>query len=242
MYELEHAAMAAWPALEEATLGSWRLRHAEGYTWRANSANALAADAALTAAEVAAIAAYYHRRELPPIFRLTSLANDDHADALLHGLGYVHKDPSLVMTRSLDDALPAEPCERLPDPVAWLTAFQQVTGRTDAGQGTHLRMLQAIATPVGYGVIYEQDRPVCGGLAVCHGEWVGLFNVATAEDQRGRGLASRLCEGLMAWGRQHGVQGAFLQVMSNNQAAIRLYEKLGFGERYRYWYRVGGSV
>jgi ribosomal protein S18 acetylase RimI-like enzyme len=42
---------------------------------------------------------------------------------------------------------------------------------------------------------------------------------------------------LVEWGRQQGAKTAYLQVMASNQAAINLYESLGFREHHRYWYR-----
>ena len=38
--------------------------------------------------------------------------------------------------------------------------------------------------------------------------------------------------------KSFGAQGAYLQVMLNNPPALALYQRLGFAEAYRYWYRV----
>ena len=45
-------------------------------------------------------------------------------------------------------------------------------------------------------------------------------------------------QALLAWGQRHGAYTAYLQVMCNNEPALRLYEKLGFQEKYQYWYRI----
>jgi ribosomal protein S18 acetylase RimI-like enzyme len=42
----------------------------------------------------------------------------------------------------------------------------------------------------------------------------------------------------MNWGKAHGAQTAYLQVMLDNPAGLALYRDLGFKEIYKYWYRV----
>jgi len=46
---------------------------------------------------------------------------------------------------------------------------------------------------------------------------------------------------MLHWGKQHGAQYAYLQVVGTNLAAQQMYVKLGFQERYQYWYRVQAS-
>lgn len=57
-----------------------------------------------------------------------------------------------------------------------------------------------------------------------------LMLVAVLPGERGRGLGRRLVEGSMHKARQRGARRIFLEVRDGNEAAIRLYESLGFSE------------
>jgi ribosomal protein S18 acetylase RimI-like enzyme len=67
---------------------------------------------------------------------------------------------------------------------------------------------------------------------------VGLFDIVTAAPFRRRGLGTQLILHLLQWGKTNGARRAYLQVMCNNDPALRLYTGLGFREIYQYWYRV----
>ena len=75
------------------------------------------------------------------------------------------------------------------------------------------------------------------GALTLHG--LCIESVATRVDMRGKGFAGETVAALMAWGASRGAGAAFLQVQNDNQAAIRVYDRLGFGrELYRYHYRT----
>ena len=247
--DLELAAFAAFPALEELDWQGWRLRFAQGYTKRANSANPLASARELTAQDLQVVTQAFHDRHLPVCFRLPAPLCPPNVDDLLarHGYGFV--DMSLVMTKRLtlaDPPVQASTHENadgfdlalLPDLSEWHQQYLAISGKPMAGQAIHAEMLRSIQHDSAFALARHDGRPACCGLAVCSGTTLGLFDIATHGDHRKRGLASRLCQALMSWGHQRGARLAYLQVLAANSPAISVYEHLGFRRAYHYWYRV----
>jgi ribosomal protein S18 acetylase RimI-like enzyme len=248
LHTLEAAAFAAWPALHTCNLEGWQLRLADGYTQRANSANAIAQVDELPLAQILAVEAHYAAQGQPSVFRLASFCTTARTDAALAERGYRYHDVSLVMAADLADAniaATASParCHFLADAAEWLVHYQAISGAKGPGQATHLRMLRAIAHPCGFAVIQDgAGRPLCCGLGVVVGSHLGLFDIVTRPDHRQQGLGEALCRSLMAWGRLQGAGQAFLQVVAANAGAVHLYERLGFRRRYHYWYRSRPTV
>ena len=58
-----------------------------------------------------------------------------------------------------------------------------------------------------------------------HG-YLGFIYVAP--DFRGRGIAQNVMENLLSWGRSEGVSDFYLDVYSQNESAIKAYQKAGF--------------
>lgn len=62
----------------------------------------------------------------------------------------------------------------------------------------------------------------------------GDFSVSVAREAWGRGIGSRLLEGILAFARENGFSILDLQVRCDNTRAIHLYEKYGFRTLCRY--------
>jgi ribosomal protein S18 acetylase RimI-like enzyme len=75
-------------------------------------------------------------------------------------------------------------------------------------------------------------------MGVMDGDYLGIYNLVTAEDCRRRGIGTELLLHLLDWGIDNAATTAYLQVMLNNEPALKMYERLGFRELYQYWYRV----
>jgi len=240
---MEHAALAAWPARETEDHDGWILRASDGVTKRANSATVLAQAGAAQAARIACCEDFYRTRGLPCIFRLPSFV--DGVAGLDHTLAdreYRFLDLSLVLHRSLvpPPPVPAEvdaACGLLARD-GWLDRFAELAGLSQTSRDGQAGILQRIHGPTLYAVRLERDAVVCAGLGVMHGERLGLFDVVTRTDRRGRGLARGLITWLMQQARARGARTDYLQVVGDNLGAIALYEGLGFRRIYHYWYRM----
>ena len=68
-------------------------------------------------------------------------------------------------------------------------------------------------------------------------ELVGLYDVFTPPDVRGKGWARWLCIELLSQARLQGAQVGYLQVEHDNESARAVYRRLGFIDAYGYHYR-----
>lgn len=234
---IEERSFNAWPALEVAVVNGWLLRFAEGYSKRANSANALAPTAPLEGL-LPLVEVLYRRHGITPCVRITPLASDADA-ALLDRLGWTTIDDSLVMVAPLagcDTPVPRGLSLSPTATQAWIDGYAHASSRADLKREVLARMLAAIRPEVVFATATEGDRPVCFGMAVLERRMVGLFDIATDPYARGRGHARQLVSALMGWGRSKGATQAYLQVTVGNTAARGLYASLGYRDGYRYSY------
>jgi N-acetylglutamate synthase len=231
---LEQRAFAAWPALQTQHHDGWVLRFADGYTKRANSANALDASRQTPDALVAHVEAIYAAHGLPPIFRITPLA-DPAIDAALADRHYRQEDHSLVMAAPTDARRQAFDIQAASTPHAgWLDAF---VATAEAAPQTRAK-LAAVLDAIVPQTTFVRIGSAAFGMGVAQDGYVGIFEILSASGQRRQGYARRLVEHLMAWGAGVGAHTAYLQVVANNAPAIALYRSLGFVPVYGYHYRM----
>ena len=128
-----------------------------------------------------------------------------------------------------------------------MSVFWAISGHDPALRDTHRQMLSRIIGARHLAVLRLDGLPVACGLSVEEDGLVGLFDVVVSFEYRRRGLGTRLMQGLLhraaARATSAGIArpAAYLQVIEVNEAARRLYGRLGFQELYRYWYRVPGQ-
>lgn len=240
---IEELSLSAWPALRQVVIDGWLLRFAGGYTRRCNSVQPLYAGTEHLERKIAACGEQYARERLPLIFKMTAAAQPAELDGLLARSGYKATAYTSVQTCRIDgrssDAWESVSIEDRPS-TEWLDRAAHFSGIGESHRPLLTRILDAIVPETGFGAVFEDGQMRACGLAVRQGTWVGLFDIATSPRHRRRGHARRLAGGLLDWGQSRGATQAYLQVMLDNDPALRLYEGFGFRETYQYWYRTRG--
>ena len=140
----------------------------------------------------------------------------------------VVREPGFVMRPMLGEDVPAViRVETAAYPFPWTEGIFRDCLRV----GYSCWVVQREGEVVGYGVM-----SVAAGE--CH-----ILNLCVHPDLQGRGHGRGLLRRLMALGRKHNADTAFLEVRASNHAALRLYETEGFcevGLRRDYYPAAGG--
>jgi ribosomal protein S18 acetylase RimI-like enzyme len=238
---LEELSLSALPALETVFLDGWVLRFANDYTRRANSINPLYAGSRPLEDNLRDGEALYRRRGQRVVFKLTSASQPEGLDEALAARGYAHEATTSVQTMDLaarpaPASGPTTLSEQLTDD--WLAAVYALSGVPERHQATLYYMLARLAPPACFASLSLDGLVVSAGLGVLQSGWVGLYDLITRPEQRGRGHGRQLISDILGWAVARGAHSSYLQVMQNNLPALRLYEKLGYREVYPYWYRV----
>jgi ribosomal protein S18 acetylase RimI-like enzyme len=238
---LEEVSLNAWPALQTVVYDGWLLRVADGYTRRANSVNPLYPGALDPVGKIGRCEAVYAARGQDTVFKLTDAAEPADLDDRLEQRGYRREAPTSVQTLDLGALAPPPSVNAAGDAAvteAWLDDFCRLNGVAERHRPTMRRMLGLLIPSACFMAVRDRGETVAVGLAVREHRHVGLFDIVTAPERRGQGFGTALVHQLLAWGKAGGAHTAYLQVMRDNAPALRLYERLGFRERYGYWYRV----
>lgn len=236
---LEACAFNALPAIHTLHYDGWVIRISSHGPKRACSVNVLQASTLPLRQKVAYCRDLFAKHEVPLVVRLTHHTANSDLDGLLTEMGAKRVDESLMMQCVLGQQ-PSEPHTSFHtlEREEWLTQMLALETASDTRKAIHAQLLRNLALPAVYGAIRGKEKDVAYGLAVIDGDYVGIFDVITANDQRRQGHARALTSSLLAQAQGSGAKIAYLQVVALNQAARALYESLGFVEQYRYWYRV----
>ncbi len=120
----------------------------------------------------------------------------------------------------------------------WLKSFCAMSAVSERNGKTLREILLNIVPRHCFVSLKSDSKVVACGLGVLQSGYIGLFDIVTAQDFRGRGYGQQIVKRILAWGKQNQARQAYLQVMLDNAPALHLYAKIGFQEQYQYWYRI----
>ncbi|AXG80082.1 GNAT family N-acetyltransferase [Streptomyces paludis] len=235
--ELARTYARAWQPVESERLGEWTLRAASGFTRRANSALPLGDPGVGLDEALARTRAWYERRGLPAYVQTATGApgTQEALCAELERRGWRSEVTAEVRTGALAPLADRAADDRVhlgrAVDESWLRRYQ----RTGTPGPQVLQVLNAgpsvwFATVPGT----ADEVPAAIGRCVVDGRWAGFMAVEVGPAYRRQGLATAVMAALARRALDEGASAAWLQVESDNDAAIALYAGMGFTVHHRY--------
>lgn len=240
--KLEELSMNAWPSLQTKLYDGWILRFSDGYTRRANSVSSIYESTISLDKKIDFCEKEYSSHNLSTLFKLTNESNPKELDSRLEERGYAKINETSLRVFDLSKYIMQDIKNiivNLEFNDDWLNAFFSCSNILEKQtQLTAKKILSNIVGPVLY-LAKEIDGRIVGcGYGAIEGDYIGIFDVVVHNDFRGNGYGKDIIHGILNAALQENVTNAYLQVTVGNTTAERLYEKIGFKEVYKYWYRI----
>ncbi|QGV78741.1 GNAT family N-acetyltransferase [Streptomyces ficellus] len=233
--ELARVTARAWQPVESEPLGEWTLRAASGFTRRANSVLPLGDPGMPLDDALARARAWYEERGLPPYVQTATGAEgtQELLCAALEERGWRREVTAEVRIGALAPIgdRPAEGV-RLSRSVdeAWLGRYNR-----SAAAGPHVRHVLGAGPSVWFATVPGAgDLPAAIGRCVVDGRWAGFMAVEVDPASRRQGLGTAVMAALAGRALEEGASAAWLQVESDNDGALALYEGMGFAVHHLY--------
>lgn len=240
---IEDAGLNASAPPQQRWLDGWLLRFSPGKAKRARCINAVATGRRPLQWKLARCAELFDAAGLPLIVRITPFTLPGQLDSHLAAHDLFRFDDTRVMVLTALDSLEEpkgeahfEVREIGVEPFAQLVGAMR--GSPLAEQEAHAQRLANAPVPFAAFELCENGEVLACGQFALEGDLVGLYDIFTAPQARGRGLARRLCQHLLVTARRRGASIAYLQVDPKNVIARSVYSRLGFADGYSYHYRT----
>jgi ribosomal protein S18 acetylase RimI-like enzyme len=239
-FTVEELSMNAWPSIQTILYDGWILRMSNGYTKRANSINLLYKSTISLEEKMEYCRNLYSQNNLPTIYKLVECDEHKNIDDKLDALGYGKLDITSVQICSdiktfdnkfdgiiTNDNFTGE----------WINGFIKCNNIKPEYTETLKVMLK---NTIGKKIIIakKMNNEIIGcGYGVIENGYIGIFDIVVKENKRGNGYGKEIVQTILSEAGKAGIEKSYLQVINNNIAAKNLYKKLGYEEKYKYWYR-----
>ncbi|MDO7487929.1 GNAT family N-acetyltransferase [Peribacillus frigoritolerans] len=240
--KIEELSLNALPALQTQIYDGWVIRFADGYTKRANSITPIYTSNENVKKKIMNCEQLCFARNDKAVYKMTPQAMPINLDRVLEESGYALEGTTSVQVLNLAETeSPNETNvikhDHLHD--EWFQEFCLLSNLNDDDQTILKKMLRNIIPKTCFMSLTDEGGTVtASGLGVLEDEYIGLYNIITHENFRNQGNGAILISNLLHWGKENGAKNAYLQVIETNEPALSLYGKLGFEEKYKYWYRI----
>jgi len=241
---LEELSNNALPSMQALQYDGWLLRFGDSTARRANSISVLYPSSLPLDEKIAYCEDLYPRNNRRIVFKLTDDAQPPDLANELTARGYQTDHSTSVQTIPINvsDAWIAAKSDTLKMTFTnrvtsmWIDEQIAFHDENDRARLTTRRMYDLIIPHVAYYRLSFDGVAAASGLGVIERGWLGLYNIVVEPTMRGRGIGLELVQRILAYGAAFGAHSAYLQVMTTNTRALKLYHKIGFREAYRYWY------
>jgi GNAT superfamily N-acetyltransferase len=241
----EELSLNAWPALQTELFDGWILRFANGYTKRSNSINPIYDSVLSLEEKIKTCEEKYQIHNLPVIFKLTHGSVPTEIDGELEKRNYFKLDETSVRVLDLNEYQYQNKNEILTEEFFSDDWFSDFIRCSTIGNKVHQRTAKIILENILGKVIFVRkkvdDKTVGCGYGAIEREYIGIFDIIVDKNERGKGYGQEIINGILNAANHRKVKKAYLSVVVGNVPAENLYQKLGFKEIYRYWYRKKDS-
>lgn len=235
---IEELNLNAWPALSQIVVDGWVVRFAEGYSRRANSANALRPGALSPEELLLQFEAHFRRQKLRCAVRITPLVPASVVEEL-NARNYTTEGETMVMLAPIPAGTIDPSVEIASAPSQeWLAGYGETNPRKDFRADTLAKILAGTVPEASFALARQDNKAVSFAIGVLERGHLAILNVATHSSARRDGYSRRVLSSLFAWARERAAHTSHLNVQADNAAAVPHYTSLGYREVYRYLYRV----
>ena len=242
---LEAVSFRSFPANSTHYDGTWAIRLTAGHpAKRLNSVNPLdPSDHAYIEARIELARKKFEQFGRPLVFRQSPLVPPE-LEETLDKMGWERFDESSVMLLNLEYFNPNEFGEPVleHDVGKWVDGFIKLSDEELSSKPGLVEVISSIQPKSGMFINFSGDHEIAALRCVQDNDLAGVFDVVTGKNYLRQGRSKALLGSALRWAKAQGAKVAWLQVVSNNEAAIRLYESFGFEEFYRYSYRRLGTM
>ncbi|MHA2296849.1 MAG: GNAT family N-acetyltransferase [Candidatus Hodarchaeales archaeon] len=236
----------SWPAREYYFLNGWIVRFAEGVTSRANSVLPNHYSGSSVLEDISLVEKLYKQRQLPVRFQVADQADPPDLEEILLSLDYRKISETRVMVGKLENWIQFQVNEVYNyidvtnKPEQWLRTLTELSNSDEMRISEKRGIIGRIPSSRKALLIAMEEKQIPVGLilGVLDRGHLCISDLFVNSRYRRQGIARSLMISLNSWAIKQQATKAYLQVETNNEVAIALYEQLGMEPRFQYRYLV----